>query len=66
MGQVHQDADYYTKLILYKSEYTSYDDKNGEIIEYVNGLNSLTFDEKLALLRKLDFKVDSEGNVWWN
>lgn len=60
------DADYYTKLILYKSEYTSYDDKNGEIIEYVNGLNSLTFDEKLALLRKLDFKVDSEGNVWWN
>ena len=35
------DADYYTKIILWKSEYNSDDTYNYEIIEYLNGRNDL-------------------------
>ena len=59
------DADYYTKLILYKSEYTSYDDKNYEIIEYLNGRNDISFEEEIAILRKLGFDVTAEGDISW-
>ena len=59
------DADYYTKLILYKSEYPSYDDANYEIIDYLNGRDDISFDEMRAILIKLDFKVDAEGNIFW-
>lgn len=59
------NVDYYTKLLLYKSQYTSYDDENEEIVEYLNSLRDLTFEEKIAVLRKLDFEVDAEGNVYW-
>jgi hypothetical protein len=59
------DADYYTKLILYKSEYTSYDDENYEIIEYLNSRNDISFEEEVAILRKLGFKVTDDGNISW-
>lgn len=60
------DADYYTKLILFKSEYTSYDDENYEIIEYLNGREDISFEEEVNILRKLGFSVDAEGNVSWD
>ena len=59
------DADYYTKLILYKSEYTSYDDENYEIIEYLNGRKDISFEEEIDILRKLGFSVTAEGNISW-
>ena len=59
------DADYYTKLILYKSEYTSYDDENYEIIEYLNERDDISGDEMRSILLKLGFKVDSEGYISW-
>jgi hypothetical protein len=59
------DADYYTKVILYKSEYTSYDDKNYEIIEYLNARNDISFEEEIAILRKLGFDVTAEGDISW-
>ena len=59
------DADYYTKLILYKSEYNSYDDKNYEIIEYLNGRDDISFEEEIAILRKLGFDVTAGGDISW-
>ena len=59
------DADYYTKLILYKSEYTSYDDENYEIIEYLNSREDISFEEEIAILRKLGFDVTAEGDISW-
>ena len=59
------DADPMTKIMLYKSQYTSFDDYNREIVEYVNGRSDMTFQEKIDVLRKLDFDVDAQGNVYW-
>jgi hypothetical protein len=59
------DADEITKLILFKSEYTSYDDDNQLIAEYIVGLDDLTIDEKRNVLLKLGFKVTKDGKVSW-
>lgn len=59
------DADYYTKIILFKSEYPSSDEYNMEIIEYINGRNDLTYDERVAIYRELGFTV-SNGYVHWD
>lgn len=59
------DADYYTKLLLYKSQYNSYDDENYEIVEFINSRKDLTFNEKIVALRKIGFDVDAKGNIYW-
>ena len=59
------DADYYTKIILWKSEYTSDDSYNYEIIEYLNGRDDISFEEEIAILRKLGFKVTDDGSISW-
>ena len=59
------DADYYTKLILYKSQYNSYDAQNDEILEYLNSRTDLTYQEKVSILKKLGADVDSEGRITW-
>lgn len=53
------------KYILFKSQYPSTDDFNYEIIEYVNGMSNMTLEEKIEVLRKLDFDVDAAGNIYW-
>ncbi len=53
------------KYILFKSEYPSTDDYNYEIIDYVNSMSDMTFEEKIEVLRSLDFDVDAEGNIYW-
>lgn len=60
------NADYYTKLILFKSEYTSYDDENVKIVEYLNSRKDISYAETVAILRKLGFLVDAKGNVTWD
>lgn len=59
------DADYYTKIILWKSEYTSDDTYNQEIVEYLNGRDDLSFAERIAVLRKLGFDVTDDGDISW-
>ena len=59
------DADYYTKIILWKSEYNSDDSYNNEIIEYLNGREDISFAEEVAILRKLGFTVTDSGDISW-
>ncbi len=58
-------ADYYTKIILFKTEYPSDDTYNGEIIEYINGRSDISYDEKLAIYTELGFRV-ANGYVYWD
>lgn len=60
------DADYYEKVILFKSQYTSYDDENYEIVEYLNNREDISYEEMVAILTKLDFTVSSDGRVTWD
>ena len=53
------------KHILFKSEYPSTDTYNYEIIDYLNNRDDISFEEMNEILRKLDFDVDSEGNIYW-
>lgn len=53
------------KYILFKSEYPSTDDYNYEIIDYVNGMSDMSFEEKIEVLRNIGFDVDAEGNIYW-
>jgi hypothetical protein len=59
------DADYYTKIILWKSEYNSDDSYNEEIIDYLNGRDDISFEETIAILRKLGFDVTDDGDISW-
>lgn len=57
------DADYETKIILWKSEYPSDDTYNAEIIDYVNNREDLTYEERIAILTELGFRV-SDGYIY--
>jgi len=59
------DADYGAKLILFKKEYTSDNDYNNDIIEYLNSRNDISFEEEVAILKELGFTVDSDGTIYW-
>lgn len=57
------DADYYTKIILFKSEYPSDDTYNADIVNYV--INSdFTYDEKASILTELGFRVTADGEIY--
>ena len=59
------DVDDGVKMILFKSEYSSFDDYNQEIVEYLNGRKDLEYDEKLAILADLGFTVYKNGTIKW-
>ena len=59
------DADYYTKIILFKMEYNADDTYNREIIEYLNGRNDISFEEEVIILQELGFTVTADGTVRW-
>ena len=59
------NIDYGMKLILYKSEYTSDDQYNYKIVEYLNNRDDLKYDDVKNILLELDFKVDDKGNISW-
>lgn len=59
------DADYGSKLILFKMEYPSDDDSNQEIINYLNERQDISYEEMATILTKLDMIVDSNGNIRW-
>ena len=58
------DADYYTKIILYKSEYPSDDTYNREIVEYINNRSDLTYTERVGILTELGFRVTADGQIY--
>ena len=58
------DINYYAKILLYKSEYTSDDTYNYDIIDYLNSRDDLSFEETESILKQLGFTVEN-GNVSW-
>lgn len=60
------DADYGTKIILFKSVYNADDDYNYDIIEYLNSRNDISYEEEMAILKELGFTVDSDGTIYWD
>ena len=58
------DADYYTKIILFKSEYNADDTYNYEIIDYLNSREDISYEEMETILKELGFEV-SNGNISW-
>lgn len=61
----NMDADYGTKLILFKSEYTSDDTYNEDIIEYLNNREDISYSEMETILTELGFTVEADGTVRW-
>lgn len=60
------DADYETKLILFKSEYPSDNTYNAEIVEYLNNREDVSYDEMVDILTELGFTVTDDGIVKWD
>ncbi len=58
------DADYETKLILFKSEYPSDKTYDAEIINYINNLGDLTYEERVSVFEELGFKV-IDGQIYY-
>ena len=59
------DADYYGKIILFKSEYKADDTYNEEIIDYLNNRNDITYEEEVEILKGLGFTVETDGTIRW-
>ena len=59
------DVPYETKIILLKSEYPAEDSYNGEIINYLNGRDDLTYEERTTIFTELGFTV-KDGYVYWD
>jgi hypothetical protein len=53
------------KLILFKSEYTSDNRYNYEIIEYLEERDDISRDEMISILKSLGFTVTKDGRVRW-
>ena len=53
------------KMILFKKEYTSFDDYNMDIIEYLNNRDDVSRDEMASILLELGFTVDADGTIRW-
>lgn len=56
---------YGEKLILYKMQYKSDDTYNYEIVEYLNSLPNMSYDDIRKALIEMEFTVDDEGDVRW-
>ena len=62
------DADYGTKIILYRTVYESKADKkayNQEIIDYLNERDDISYRQMKDILEELGMEVDSEGYITW-
>ena len=62
------DLDYGQKIILYRSLYDSKADKeayNNDIVDYLNSRDDISYEDMVAILEELDFKVYEDGTVEW-
>lgn len=53
------------KHILFKSQYTSTDTYNRQILEYLDSRDDISWDEMKSILTKLGFKITSSGAIRW-
>lgn len=60
------DIDEGAKCILFRNEYKSDDTYNGAIINYLNGRNDISYEDKKTILTELDFKIDDKGRITWD
>lgn len=60
------DADYGTRIILFKNEYNADDTYNYDIIEYLNSREDISYEEMETILKELGFDVDANGNISWD
>ncbi len=60
------DIDDGAKYILFRNEYKSDDTYNGAIINYLNGRNDISYEDKKTILTELDFKIDDKGRITWD
>lgn len=51
------------KNLMFRMQYSSFREKNGEIVRYVNDRSDLSYDQKVTLLEGLGYTVDDEGYV---
>jgi hypothetical protein len=58
------NADYGEKIILFKSEYPADDSYNREIIEYLDSRSDISYEEMVAILTELGFKVNGNTVTW--
>ena len=58
------DADYYTKILLWKSEYPSDDSYDYEIIEYLNNRSDMSYTDRVNALTELGFRVTADGQIY--
>jgi hypothetical protein len=52
------------KAMLIRQEYSTFDEYNYDIVEYVDNLD-IEYDDKVSILKSLDMEVDDEGNINW-
>ena len=60
------NLDFEQKVILAKLQYNSYDEYNYEIIDYLNNISYITYEEEVEILKQLGFEVDNDGNIYWD
>lgn len=53
------------KAILAKLQYNNYDERNYDIIDYLNK-SSMTYEEMEFVLKQMGFKVKSDGTITWD
>ena len=61
------DLDYGQKIILFRSMYDSKSDKatyNMDIVNYLDSRSDISYEEMVAILEELDFKVDGNYVSW--
>ena len=58
--------DYGAKLVLFKSQYEADDTYNKEVFEYIRDKESLTFEDKLSILKTLGYGVSDDGTITWD
>ena len=56
--------DFGAKCVLFKSQYKKDDTYNTEIVEYINSLSGLTYDDRVAILTELGFRVTANGQIY--
>ena len=59
------DMDYGQKILLYRSEYTTDDRYNRDIVEYLNSRDDISAAEMRTILEALNFKVSEDGKISW-
>lgn len=58
------DIDYGQKVILFKTEYPADDTYNGEIVDYLNSRSDISYEQMVAILKELGFKVNGNKVTW--